>query len=44
MTAGEARRIAHDLMGEPHLHGRRTSGRQVYALVEERGEVPQGCR
>jgi uncharacterized protein (DUF433 family) len=41
MSEGEARRIAHDLMGEPHIRGRRISVRQVYALVEERSENPE---
>jgi uncharacterized protein (DUF433 family) len=41
MAEGEARRIAHDLMSEPHIRGRRISVRQVYALVEERGEDPE---
>jgi len=31
-------RIAHDLMGEPHIAGRRIPIRQVRALVEEGGE------
>lgn len=38
MSEGESRRIARDLMSEPHIRGRRVSVRQVYALVEERGE------
>lgn len=37
MAERETRRIAHDLMGEPHIAGHRVSVRQVYALVEERG-------
>lgn len=41
MAEGESRRIAHDLMSEPHVRGRRISVRQVYALVEERGEDPE---
>jgi len=41
MSEGESRRIAHDLMSEPHVRGRRVSVRQVYALVEERGEDPE---
>ncbi|WP_181691203.1 DUF433 domain-containing protein [Natronomonas sp. LN261] len=41
MSEGEARRIAHELMSEPHISGRRVSVRQVYALVEERGEDPE---
>lgn len=38
MSEGDTRRIARDLMSEPHVRGRRISVRQVYALVEERGE------
>jgi uncharacterized protein (DUF433 family) len=41
MSEGDARRIAHELMSEPHVRGRRISVRQVYALVEERGEDPE---
>jgi len=41
MSEGDTRRIAHDLMSEPHICGRRISVRQVYALVEERGEDPE---
>lgn len=41
MAEGESRRIAHDLLSEPHVRGRRISVRQVYALVEERGEDPE---
>lgn len=41
MSEGESRRIAGDLMSEPHIAGRRVSVRQVYALVEERGEAPE---
>lgn len=41
MAEREARRIARDLMSEPHMRGRRVSVRQVYALVEERGEDPE---
>jgi uncharacterized protein (DUF433 family) len=41
MSEGESRRIAHELMSEPHIRGRRVSVRQVYALVEERGEDPE---
>ena len=41
MSEGEPRRIAHDLLSEPHIRGRRISVRQVYALVEERGEDPE---
>jgi len=41
MSEGETRRITHELMSEPHIRGRRVSVRQVYALVEERGEDPE---
>jgi uncharacterized protein (DUF433 family) len=41
MAEGESRRIARDLMSGPHIRGRRISVRQVYALVEERGEDPE---
>lgn len=41
MSEGDTRRIAHELMSEPHVRGRRISVRQVYALVEERGADPQ---
>jgi len=41
MAERETRRIAHDLMGEPHIAGHRVSVRQVYALVEERGVNPE---
>ena len=41
MSEGESRRIAHELMSEPHIRSRRVSVRQVYALVEERGESPE---
>ena len=41
MSEGESRRIAHELMSEPHIRGRRISVRQVYTLVEERGEDPE---
>ena len=41
MSEGESRRIAHELLIEPHIRGRRVSVRQVYALVEERGEDPE---
>ena len=40
MSEGESRRIAHELLSEPHIRGRRISVRQVYALAEERGEDP----
>jgi len=41
MSEGDSRRIARDLISEPHVRGRRISVRQVYALVEERGEDPE---
>jgi uncharacterized protein (DUF433 family) len=41
MSEGESRRIAHELMSEPHIRGRRVSVRQVYALVEGRDEDPE---
>ena len=41
MAEGEPRRIARELMSEPHIRGRRISVRQVYALVEDRGEDPE---
>ncbi|WP_246983336.1 DUF433 domain-containing protein [Halorientalis marina] len=37
MAERDTRRVAHDLMSEPHIAGHRVSVRQVYALVEERG-------
>jgi uncharacterized protein (DUF433 family) len=41
MAERESRRVAHDLMSEPHIAGRRVSVRQVYALVEKRGVDPE---
>ena len=41
MAERETKRIAHDILSEPHIHGRRISVRQVYALVEDRGEDPE---
>jgi uncharacterized protein (DUF433 family) len=41
MAERESRRIAHELMSEPHITGRRISVRQVYALVEERDVDPE---
>lgn len=41
MAERGTRRVAHDLMGEPHISGHRISVRQVYALVEERGVEPE---
>lgn len=41
MAERETQRIACDLLSEPHIRGRRISVRQVYALVEDRGEDPE---
>lgn len=41
MSEGDTRRIERDLLSEPHIRDRRISVRQVYALVEERGEAPE---
>jgi len=41
MAERDSRRIAHDRLSEPHIRDRRISVRQVYALVEERGEAPE---
>ena len=41
MSEGESRRIAYELLSEPHIRGRRIGVRQVYALVEERDEDPE---
>ena len=41
MAERETRRIARDLLSEPHIRGRRISVRQVYALVEDRDEDPE---
>lgn len=41
MAERTTRRVAHDLMDEPHIVGRRISVRQVYALVEEQGVDPE---
>lgn len=40
MATGDARRVAHDLLGEPHVDGRRVSVRQIHGLVENRGVDP----
>jgi len=37
MAERNTRRVDRELMGEPHVAGRRVSVRQVHALVEERG-------
>jgi uncharacterized protein (DUF433 family) len=41
MAERDTRRIARDLMSEPHVRDRRISVRQVYALVEDHGEDPE---
>ena len=41
MAEGATQRIAHDLMSEPHIRGRRISVRQLYILVEKRNEGPE---
>ena len=41
MAERETRRVARELMDEPHIGGRRISVRQVYALVEERSVDPE---
>lgn len=41
MAERESRRIARDVLSEPHISGRRISVRQVYALVEERDVDPE---
>ena len=41
MAERETRRIAQDLLSEPHIAGRRISVRQIYSLVEERGVDPE---
>ncbi|MFC7043272.1 DUF433 domain-containing protein [Halonotius sp. GCM10025705] len=34
-------RVAHELLSEPHIRGRRVSVRQVATLVEERDTTPE---
>lgn len=41
MAERDTRRVASELMDEPHIDGRRISVRQVYALVEERDIDPE---
>ena len=41
MAERDTKRIARDVLSEPHVRGRRISVRQIYALVEERGEDPE---
>ncbi|MDY6817921.1 MAG: DUF433 domain-containing protein [Halobacteriales archaeon] len=41
MAERDTCRVARELLGEPHITGRRISVRQVYALVEGRGVDPE---
>lgn len=41
MAERDSRRIAHDILDEPHVAGRRVSVRQVYTLVEKRDVDPE---
>ena len=41
MSRSETSRIVRDILSEPHIRGRRISVRQVYALIEGRGEDPE---
>lgn len=41
MAERETRRVARNLMDEPHIAGRRISVRQLYALVETQGIDPE---
>jgi uncharacterized protein (DUF433 family) len=41
MAERDTKRIARDILSEPHVRGRRISVRQIFALVEERGEDPE---
>ena len=41
MAERDTKRIARDVLSEPHVRGRRSGVRQIYALVEERGEDPE---
>lgn len=41
MAERDTRRVARELMDEPHVAGRRISVRQVYTLVEECGVDPE---
>jgi hypothetical protein len=42
MAERDTRRVAHALLGEPHIAGRRVSVRQVHALVERAGAETEG--
>lgn len=41
MGRPETRRVAHDLLDEPHVAGRRVSLRQIRGLIEERDRSPK---
>lgn len=41
MAERDSRRVAHDIMDEPHIAGRRVSVRQVSTLVEMRDQDPK---
>ena len=41
MSSREMHRIAHEIMDEPHIAGRRISVRQVYMLTEKRDVDPE---
>lgn len=41
MAERDTARIAREVLSEPHIRGRRISVRQLYVLVEERGEAPE---
>jgi len=41
MADSGVQRVAHDLLSEPHIRGRRVSVRQVAALVEQRETSPE---
>ena len=41
MAERDTKRIARDILSEPHVRGRRISVRQIYALVEEHDEDPE---
>ena len=41
MSEGESSQVSHELLGEPHVRGRRISVRQIHALVEDRAVDPE---
>ena len=41
MADSGVRRVAHDLLGEPHIRGQRISVHQVAALLKERDTEPE---